>query len=223
MMDITKLFKASVKAVKLKGKLLESPDRILPTSKDKKSCDGSFNKRAVEVVANISKLRDFLFTYQTEYLGEFSPLVSISSAMSEEERQQIDTDAQTFITSCSNAIASLKAEISMSRLDNHPKVHCSVVLELLDSYLKDVCKLYTQQRAFRVKQAIDQKRMSRLKPEITRNECEESGLRNRWKEKGGRTKDDDEEGQVTIENNGCTISSSPSQTIYYEAKVNQKK
>ena len=43
------------------------------------------------------------------FLGYFfSHLISISSRMTEEERDQIDTDTQTLIKSCSSAISSLK-------------------------------------------------------------------------------------------------------------------
>ena len=188
-MDITKVFKACVKTAKLKTK--DEPadlDRLQIRSKEKKSTDASFNKRAMDVASNISKLRVFLLTYQTEYLGEFIPLVSISSKMTEEERQQIDTDAQTFMKSCSNAIASLKTEVSSIRADGQLKTHSCAVLDILDTCLKDACKLYSQQRAFRVQQAHDQKRMSRLKPEgkscseASAAEEENTGLRFRGKE-----------------------------------------
>ena len=164
-MDVTKVFKACVKTAKLKMKNETADGSILTRSQDKKSAEASFNRRASEVVNNISKLRDFLFTYQTEYLGEFVPLVSISSKMTDEERQQIDADAQTFMKSCSNAISSLKTEVSSIRSEGHTKSHSCAVLDILDAYLKNVCKLYSQQRAFRVQQALDQKRMARLKPE----------------------------------------------------------
>lgn len=185
-MDITNVFKACVKTAKLKeNDATQSIERILPKVKDKTN-EASFHKRATDVVGTISKLRDFLFTYQTDYVGEFSPLVSVSSKMSDEERQQIDADAQTFIKSCTSAISSLKSEVTVSRSDGQNKAHSLIVLEILDFYLKEICKLYTQQKAFRIRQAVDQKRMSRLKPEkreATTNHSDGSELRQRKKEK----------------------------------------
>lgn len=164
-MDITRLYYACVKAAKVKGKAL-SPDRILPTTKkEKKENADSFHQQAMEVVKSISKLRDYLLSCQTEYLGEFSPLSSISSKMTEDERQRIEKDAQTVLSSCSTAIANLKSQVESYRLDDQEKAHSLVVLEILNGYLKEICKLYSQQRAFRVRQAVELKRISRLKPE----------------------------------------------------------
>ncbi|KAJ7398187.1 hypothetical protein BTVI_127825 [Pitangus sulphuratus] len=61
--------------------------------------------------------------------------------MTDTERDQIDQDAQVFMRTCADAIHQLRTE--------------------------GVCKLYSEQRAIRVKRVIDKKRLSRLEPEQT--------------------------------------------------------
>ncbi|XP_057305883.1 syntaxin-18-like isoform X2 [Hydractinia symbiolongicarpus] len=128
------------------------------------------------MVRNITKLREFLLSHQLEYIGEFSHLISISSKLSSEERDQIDADAQTYIKSCSNSIFALKNEVNQISSESQLKSHCVAVIELLELYLKDVCKLYSQQRAYRVKQTLDRKRMSRLKPVRRKIEKKDSAV-----------------------------------------------
>uniref|UniRef100_A0A2D4KLV6 Syntaxin-18 n=1 Tax=Micrurus paraensis TaxID=1970185 RepID=A0A2D4KLV6_9SAUR len=45
------------------------------------------------------------------------------------------------------------------------KQHRETVLDFIADYLKRVCKLYSEQRAIRVKRVVDKKRLSRLEPE----------------------------------------------------------
>ncbi|KAK2499468.1 hypothetical protein MC885_001046, partial [Smutsia gigantea] len=45
------------------------------------------------------------------------------------------------------------------------KEHRSAVLDFTEDYLKRVCKLYSEQRAIRVKRVVDKKRLSKLEPE----------------------------------------------------------
>nr|XP_032631674.1 syntaxin-18 isoform X2 [Chelonoidis abingdonii] len=59
--------------------------------------------------------------------------------MTDTERDQIDQDAQIFMRTCADAIQQLRTE--------------------------GVCKLYSEQRAVRVKRMVDKKRLSRLEPE----------------------------------------------------------
>ncbi|OWK13819.1 STX18, partial [Cervus elaphus hippelaphus] len=59
--------------------------------------------------------------------------------MTDTERDQIDQDAQTFMRTCSEAIQQLRTQ--------------------------GVCKLYSEQRAVRVKRVVDKKRLSKLEPE----------------------------------------------------------
>nr|AAH21362.1 Stx18 protein [Mus musculus] len=143
--DITLLFRASVKTVKTRNKALGvavgggadgSRDELFRRSPRPK---GDFSSRAREVISHIGKLRDFLLEHRKEYINAYSHTMSDYGRMTDTERDQIDQDAQIFIRTCSEAIQQLRTE--------------------------GVCKLYSEQRAIRVKRVVDKKRLSKLEPE----------------------------------------------------------
>uniref|UniRef100_A0A8C7AKI3 Syntaxin-18 n=1 Tax=Neovison vison TaxID=452646 RepID=A0A8C7AKI3_NEOVI len=153
--DITLLFRASVKTVKTRNKALGvavgggvdgSRDELFRRSPRPK---GDFSSRAREVVSwllwkrRAGGLRTSLYT----------------------ERDQIDQDAQTFMRTCSEAIQQLRTQAHKEIHSQQVKEHRSVVLDFIEDYLKRVCKLYSEQRAIRVKRVVDKKRLSKLEPE----------------------------------------------------------
>ncbi|XP_047607643.1 syntaxin-18 isoform X1 [Phacochoerus africanus] len=85
--------------------------------------------------------------------------------MTDTERDQIDQDAQTFMRTCSEAIQQLRAQAHKEVPSQQVKEHRSAVLDFIEDYLKRVCKLYSEQRAIRVKRVVDKKRLSKLEPE----------------------------------------------------------
>ncbi|XP_062313034.1 syntaxin-18 [Osmerus eperlanus] len=164
--DITLLFKASVKTVKTRNKAIgvgiESPkDDIFKRSKTK----NGFSPKAKEVISNITKLKDFLLQHRKDYVNAGSLISSDLTCMTDNERDQIDQDAQIFMRTCSEAIKQLRTEADKQVLSAQIKEHRRGVLDLIEMYLKEVCKLYSEQRAIRVKRVVDKKRLSRLEPE----------------------------------------------------------
>ncbi|KAL2077861.1 hypothetical protein ACEWY4_027365 [Coilia grayii] len=85
--------------------------------------------------------------------------------MTDTERDQIDQDAQIFMRTCSDAIKQLRIEGERQIVPLQIKEHHGAMLDLVEVYLKGVCKLYSEQRAIRVKRVVDKKRLSRLEPE----------------------------------------------------------
>ncbi|XP_072238673.1 syntaxin-18 isoform X2 [Leuresthes tenuis] len=85
--------------------------------------------------------------------------------MTDSERDQIDQDAQIFMRTCSEAIKQLRNEVEKQTASVQIREHRVAVLDLIEMYLKGVCKLYSEQRAIRVKRMVDKKRLSRLAPE----------------------------------------------------------
>ncbi|XP_027027711.2 syntaxin-18 isoform X2 [Tachysurus fulvidraco] len=163
--DITLLFKASVKTVKTRNKAIgvgpESPkDELLRRNRPK----NSFSSKAKEVISNITKLKDFLLQHRKDYVNAGSLLSSDVTHMTDCERDQIDQDAQIFMRTCSDAIKQLRTE-EKTVISAQMKEHHGAVLDLIEVYLKGVCKLYSEQRAIRVKRVVDKKRLSRLEPE----------------------------------------------------------
>uniref|UniRef100_H3D095 Syntaxin-18 n=1 Tax=Tetraodon nigroviridis TaxID=99883 RepID=H3D095_TETNG len=160
------LFKASVKTVKTRNKAIgigfDSPkDEIFKRNRLK----GGFSPRAKEVVTNITKLKDFLLQHRKDYVSSRSLFSSDFTRMTDSERDQIDQDAQIFMRTCSEAIRQLRNEAEKQVVLAQIKEHRGAVLDLIEMYLKGVCKLYSEQRAIRVKKIVDKKRTSRLTPE----------------------------------------------------------
>ncbi|XP_023655808.1 syntaxin-18 isoform X1 [Paramormyrops kingsleyae] len=164
--DITLLFKASVKTVKTRNKAIgvgfdSAKDEILKKSRPK----NGFSTRAKEVISNITKLKDFLLQHRKDYVNADSLVSSSVSWMTDTERDQIDQDAQIFMRTCSDAIKQLRAEAEKNVISTQVKEHRGAILNLIEEYLKGICKLYSEQRAIRVKRVVDRKRLSRLEPE----------------------------------------------------------
>ncbi|XP_054855387.1 syntaxin-18 isoform X2 [Eublepharis macularius] len=85
--------------------------------------------------------------------------------MTDTERDKIDQDAQIFMRTCADAIQQLRTEAHKDIHSPQVKQHREAVLDFIEDYLKRVCKLYSEQRAIRVKRVVDKKRLSRLEPE----------------------------------------------------------
>uniref|UniRef100_W5KM95 Syntaxin-18 n=1 Tax=Astyanax mexicanus TaxID=7994 RepID=W5KM95_ASTMX len=116
-------------------------------------------------ISNITKLKDFLLQHRKDYVNASSLISADVNRMTDSERDQIDQDAQIFMRTCSDAIKQLRTEAEKPGISAQVKEHRGAVLDLIDSYLKGVCKLYSEQRAIRVKRVVDKKRLSRLEPE----------------------------------------------------------
>nr|XP_009305912.1 syntaxin-18 isoform X1 [Danio rerio] len=177
--DITLLFKASVKTVKTRNKalgLMETTGREEPGAqkRPRPRQRDSFSCKAREVISNISKLKDFLLQHRKDYVNAGSVMSSEVSRMTDSERDQIDQDAQIFMRTCAEAISQLRSEMDKKQVSMQVKDHRAAVLDLIDSYLKGVCKLYSEQRAVRVKRVVDKKRLSRLEPEQINTEKRQS-------------------------------------------------
>ncbi|XP_040275043.1 syntaxin-18 [Bufo bufo] len=161
--DITLLFRASVKTVKTRNKALgvSLPETdVLKRSRPR----GEFSGKTRDVINNIGKLKDFLLEHRKDYINACSH-VSKYSRMTDGERDQIDQDAQTFMRACAEAIQHLRTEACKETISTQVKEHRLSVLDFIEDYLKRVCKLYSEQRAIRVKRMVDKKRLSRLEPE----------------------------------------------------------
>uniref|UniRef100_A0A8D0KPR7 Syntaxin-18 n=1 Tax=Salvator merianae TaxID=96440 RepID=A0A8D0KPR7_SALMN len=172
--DITLLFKASVKTVKTRNKALGVPlggsdnlrdDPLLLKRGNNPRSKSDFTNRAREVVNNIGKLKDFLLQHRKDYINAYSHVLSEYVRMTDTERDQIDQDAQIFMRTCADAIQQLRTEAHKDVHSPQVKQHRDIVLDFIGDYLKRVCKLYSEQRAIRVKRVVDKKRLSRLEPE----------------------------------------------------------
>ncbi|XP_077870349.1 syntaxin-18-like isoform X2 [Saccoglossus kowalevskii] len=166
MSDITPLWKASLKTVKIRSKTLginqeNAKNSILPHSRQK----SEFVTKSKEVVNSITKLRDFLVEHRKAYINASSHLSLGVSRMTDSERDQIDTDAHIFMRTCAETIKAFKNDVENDTVLPQVREHRQAVIDMLDEYLKGVCKIYSEQRAIRVKRVVDKKRIGRLTPE----------------------------------------------------------
>uniref|UniRef100_A0A8C3TBY9 Syntaxin-18 n=1 Tax=Chelydra serpentina TaxID=8475 RepID=A0A8C3TBY9_CHESE len=92
------------------------------------------------------------------YINAYSHLMSEYIRMTDTERDQIDQDAQIFMRTCADAIQQLRTEAHKNVQSPQVREHRAAVLDFIEDYLKRVCKLYSEQRAIRVKRMVDKKR-----------------------------------------------------------------
>lgn len=165
-MDITALFKASVKTVNLRNKELGAHTKNFSSAPPPKrpKTKSAFCVKAQAVVAQIFKLRGFLLENRKAYLN-FSNYLSATPHMTDAERDEIDTGAQKIMVTCSQLIKDLKREIAASEVSQQNIEHREIMLLLIEDYLKSVCKIYSEQKAMRVKRTMDMRRLTRLRPD----------------------------------------------------------
>nr|XP_032800857.1 syntaxin-18 [Petromyzon marinus] len=127
---------------------------------------GDFAVRARDVAGNITKLRDFLMQHRKAYLSANSLVTDGKpDSMTDADRDNIDRDAQTYMRTCAESIHALKVHAESQVSLVQARLHRQAVLGLLESYLRAVCRIYSEQRAIRVKRVVDRKRLERLEPD----------------------------------------------------------
>ncbi|KAL3864487.1 hypothetical protein ACJMK2_006166 [Sinanodonta woodiana] len=167
MADITNLYKAVVKSIKTRNKNVSEDksevkgNHIFPASKHR----GDFESRSKEMVSALSKLKEFLLEHRKGYVSAGSHLSGDTLKMTDAERDQIDTEAQRIIKHCQENIGIIRQNAENQKVHPQLKEHRECVINLLLAYLKEVCKIYSEQKAVRVKRVVDRKRISRIEPE----------------------------------------------------------
>lgn len=161
-MDITLLFKACIKTIKAKNRAFgQSPadtdkSRILISRNSKRE----FTTKSKEIIQQISKLYEFLAEHQQAYLNFFNHLSGFNK-MSDSERDKIDAGAQRIINACSSSINDLQQDLSNSvENPNQVSEHQKVVISLMKNYLKQICNMYSEQRATRLKHSLEFKNLT---------------------------------------------------------------
>lgn len=123
----------------------------------------AFCAKAHAVVTQIGKLREFLLENRRAYLN-FSSYLSTAPHMTDVERDEIDAGAQRIMSACSQLLKELKREIANTSEDitRQNVEHREIMLLLIEDYLKNVCKIYSEQKAMRVKRAVETRRIAKL-------------------------------------------------------------
>ncbi|CAK1542372.1 unnamed protein product [Leptosia nina] len=162
-MDITPLFKACIKTVKTRNKtfgvlspIAEEKKTIMRT----KTTKNGFTITAKDITSQITKLRDFLLEHRERYLNYLNDISG--DEMTEYERDQIDTGAQRIINTCSHLLREFRNDNRKIAVSQQTREYMDAVIDLIDAYLKAVCKIHSELKAFRVKRALDLRKLSRL-------------------------------------------------------------
>ncbi|XP_022191453.1 syntaxin-18 [Nilaparvata lugens] len=164
-MDITTLFKACVKTVRMRNKAFGTDLYPANDSFDKnrilRNTNNEFLVRAKDVLGQISRLQEFLKEHRKAYLN-FGGHLSDLPSMTDIERDKIDTGAQRIMKTCSNLILDFKRKSAMQ--DGPPQLleHQDAALQLIEDFLKDVCKNYSEMKAIRIKRTLETQKMSKL-------------------------------------------------------------
>lgn len=196
-MDITPLFKACIKTVKTRNKAfgIQSPvsedkQRILRTKPKT-----GFMTTAKDITSQITRLRDFLLEHRERYLSFFNS--DTSDEMTEAERDQIDTGAQRIINTCSHLLKEFRNDNRRLSVPLQTREYMDAVIDLIDAYLKAVCKIHSELKALRVKRALDIRKLSRLELPQTKSSIPNPFIRDKIVEK-------EKEQEITEENNEST-------------------
>lgn len=160
-MDLTQLFKANVKTVRLrnKGIAVQDKSRIL---KIKPRDD--FLIKANDVRYQVTQLRDLLIENRAAYM-RFGYHLKTSTHMTDEERNIIDLESEKIITICNQYISDLKAECMKGNTSQSKKQliqHKLAILDILSDYLKEVYRIHNEQKESRVQHELDTYKLLKL-------------------------------------------------------------
>ncbi|XP_054167415.1 syntaxin-18-like [Oppia nitens] len=177
-MDITKTFSDCLQSIISTNKAIHemtSNDNVTNNVKKLKSSLNSnniFSKNAKDLVKSITDMKKYLLDNRNDYINIYSPLLSLASMMTDKERDEIDEDVEQFIKICNEkAIKCLRNDVKRG-VKNQLSNHQNIVIDLIEKYLKSVCDIHSQQKAIRIKRAVEKQRLLRLGYIITNKSTE---------------------------------------------------
>jgi len=128
-----------------------------------KGSKSEFNLRAKDIIVKITKLRDFLLRHRMDYINIHSHLIFEQvRSMTDAERDQVDGNAQAVMRSCGEEIRLFRSDLTRQKLRPQVEEHRSITITMIDTYMKVVCKIFSEMKAVRVKRVLDRKRLSRI-------------------------------------------------------------
>lgn len=164
-MDITSLFKASVKTVRTRNKALglsnksEDPNRIFPrTSKE----SSKFQTKAKDIVSNVAKLKEFLTENRKSYLDTSVQLFNQVPKLSQADRAEFDSTTQLIIKTSSQYLQELKRENALLPANPQTKEHRTIVINIIDQYFKSVCTTYQDLKELYLKRQNELNKVTKL-------------------------------------------------------------
>ncbi|XP_014237070.1 syntaxin-18 [Trichogramma pretiosum] len=161
-MDSSLLFKSCVKQVgtgTVKG--LNSTN-IFTKPPSKQSI---FAINAYKITKEISEMHKLLNDRRQAYLT-FTRNLRSEPFLTELDKDTLDAQVDQILTTCSKMIADLKVEIKTSDSNLQHKEHRENMVSLIEDYLKQVMKIFTDQKSLRLQKKLDMRDSleSRLMP-----------------------------------------------------------
>ncbi|XP_031639703.1 syntaxin-18 [Contarinia nasturtii] len=159
-MDLTQLFKASVKTVRLRNKTAVFADktRIL-----KVKARDEFSIKANDIRYQITQLRDLLVENRAAYM-RFGFHLKSSIQMTDDERNIIDKESEKIIILCNQYLSDLKVSCLKERAYYKQQVltHQLAILDILANYLRDVFNMHNKQKENRIQHELETYRLLKL-------------------------------------------------------------
>ncbi|XP_058066722.1 syntaxin-18 [Anopheles bellator] len=166
-MDITSLFKASVKTVRLKlpPDSIRQPDknRIL---RKKKTNTHELWDRAKSLKHQVTLLRNFLLENRTSYMRLAEHLKNSSPQMTNDERDLIDRESDKILSTTAQLVKELRLEWVDLRVDQQLKEFLSLVIDSLAEYANAIRKISHEQRQFRLRRQMETIGYVKLQPKM---------------------------------------------------------
>lgn len=163
-MDLTQLFKASVKTVRLRNKSATFTDkaRIL-----KHKSRDEFSIKANDIRYQITQLRDLLIENRAAYM-RFGIHLKSSTQMTDEERNIIDKESEKIILLCNKYLNDLKGECLKDSIRSKRQVveHQLAIIEILSGFLKDIFRMHSEQKENRIQHEQETYKLLKLESNI---------------------------------------------------------
>lgn len=158
-MDLTQLFKASVKTVRLRYKTLPEKNRILKT----KHRD-DFLFKANNVRYQVTQLRDLLIENRPAYM-RFGYHLKTATQMTESERDIIDNESEKIVVICDLHVTDLRTSILKNNEDTNKQLnqHKLAILDILSNYLKNIHDLHNEQKKTRITHGLETLKLLKLR------------------------------------------------------------
>lgn len=152
-MDITSLFKASVKTVRLK-----SSDKAFPVLEKSrilsKKPSNEFSEKAKKIRFQITQLKNLLVENRAAYM-QFAYHLKSSAQMTDEERDVIDRESENIIRICTNMLNDFKAECRTAKRSKQMTEFMDLVIDALSSYMNAVHHIANEQKQFRIQRELE--------------------------------------------------------------------
>lgn len=150
-MELTSNFKSIVKTLRSRSKALgKTGDGHIIRAAPRDRRETHFNKSVKELVNSISEMKSFLLTHRKDYIDQHFIMYNVSK-MSDIEREEIDRNAQKFITNSKQIISQLRKQIKTTAANPQQAEHQMSVVAIVEDYLRLVGRIWSEQRSLRTK------------------------------------------------------------------------